>query len=333
MQEEMCGAVRAGDIEAVRRLLAHGCSVHHSVEHKVDADHDPFLLAACWRQEPILELFFKHNASTSRSSSAIGNTALHLISFKPEGCKEPVDESLVGLLLRYGVLLEARNNAGLTPLIASVLKGELSIAKCLLDRGASIQARTKNGWTSLHIAAHRDNPALVELLISRGAPLEAREKDRSRTPLHMTTDSKQSSIHCANLLLEAGADIGAVDANGHQALHLASSFGNINVLGHLIAFGADVNAPNGGHLCALHYAKYRGHPQVVELLLQKGADPLAVTADSKRTPLEVGWHEGREDLAAPSEEDKKRCVMLLEQAERAAKQGQASGVKRWWKTR
>ncbi|PVH76897.1 ankyrin, partial [Cadophora sp. DSE1049] len=64
-----------------------------------------------------------------------------------------------------------------------------------------------------------------------------------RTALHYA--SAQGHAEVIGILLEAGADIDAVDEDGWTALHVAADCGHIDVLMLLVNDGADLNAAVG----------------------------------------------------------------------------------------
>jgi ankyrin repeat protein len=72
-------------------------------------------------------------------------------------------------------------------------------------------------------------------------------------------------------LIEAGADINAVDKNGITALQRASSWGRSDVVKMLIEAGADVNVVGVNGRTALYWASYWGYSEIVKILKEAGA--------------------------------------------------------------
>ena len=87
-------------------------------------------------------------------------------------------------------------------------------------------------------------------------------------PLHWPAAYGYLSI--ANLLLQAGATVDAVNDYGWTALHYAAYNGKIQVVEALLNAGADkaVKAPRGYRKgkTALDYAQRQNHPAIVKLL-------------------------------------------------------------------
>lgn len=75
-----------------------------------------------------------------------------------------------------------------------------------------------------------------------------------------------------NLLLEAGADVNAVNGWGKSALHAAAERDNAEYIKILLERGADINIQHREGYTPLMKAIYRENPETVKLLLDNGAD-------------------------------------------------------------
>lgn len=96
--------------------------------------------------------------------------------------------------------IDVINDAGETPLMIAVLKGQIPLASALLARDADVN---KEGWTPLHYAATAGNTELISLLLEKHAYIDA-ESPNSTTPLMMA--AQYGSPSAVKLLLEEGAD-------------------------------------------------------------------------------------------------------------------------------
>ena len=228
--------------------------------------------------------------------------------------------SVVEPLLAAGADVDARDNAGRTPLHAAVENrcGFRSL-ELLLGGGADPQAQDLGGNTPLHLAARyadvlegfdedfaercfrADCGQHHLMLLAAGANLEARNQVGD-TPLHEAVRRRRPVVAA---FLEAGADPAARNASGATALHEAARRnGDETVVEVLVAAGANLRARDQEGATPLHEAaRYNRNPAVVETLLAAGADvdaldggggtPLSRAADHNAEPavLEVlrGW--------------------------------------------
>lgn len=166
----------------------------------------------------------------------------------------------------------------------------------LLESGVSPNAGDEKGNTLLHtrVRADRLEPnqliyfhvntsvlqigcaevgEIIMLLINAGANVNAVNEDGD-TPLHSTVHFLQTSEY----LIAAGADIHAKNKHGEQPVHKAAALGCLGGGGLecLIKAGADVNSTSAGHAwfagrTPLEYAVEEGGLSVVEYLLAAGA--------------------------------------------------------------
>lgn len=84
---------------------------------------------------------------------------------------------------------------------------------------------------------------------------------------------RRGDVEALAALLDAGADVDALDGHGQTALMRAAHAGRLDVVQVLIARGADLNRSAKYHLTALMLAALGNHESVVGALLEAGADP------------------------------------------------------------
>ncbi|EEE53547.1 hypothetical protein OsJ_36759 [Oryza sativa Japonica Group] len=96
-----------------------------------------------------------------------------------------------------------------------------------------------------------------------------------RNALHLAASYGHLEI-CKFLVEESGLDVNSGSHRGETPILLAACDGDINVLIYLLDHGGDPAIPNAGGFMPLHYAAEYGHVDVVRLLLSKGVhvDPL-----------------------------------------------------------
>lgn len=138
-------------------------------------------------------------------------------------------------LLSAGAPPDARDDAGLTPLMVASSGGRAAIVKVLLDAGAGVNQKSDTGWTALMLAADVGDEAVVRTL------------------------------------LDANADVDASGNAGFTALVLAVLRNRAGVVRMLVDVGADVNAGSGIGGTPLRYAKMKNYREVAQLLEAAGA--------------------------------------------------------------
>ena len=86
------------------------------------------------------------------------------------------------------------------------------------------------------------------------------------TALHLITFNND----IVKLLLEAGADLNALDAIGNTVLHIASENGVNNIIYLYLEKGVKPNLRNNNGNTALHFATMNDNIDVLYFLLEKG---------------------------------------------------------------
>ncbi len=154
---------------------------------------------------------------------------------------------------------------GETVLMKASRDGNVEAVKVLLDHGAEVNAKENfRGQTALMWAAAEGHADIVSMLAAHGAELNIRSYDRDTTLPKMAAGTpaapiarggltallfaaRQGEIESVKALLDAKADINAVDSDGNNALTLAILNTHYDLTQMLIDRGADPNiaAKNG----------------------------------------------------------------------------------------
>lgn len=117
---------------------------------------------------------------------------------------------------------------GTTPLIAAAKGHHVDVARSLLAGGANVDARTLQGLSAMHVAVEAVDdewsPKIVDLLLKAG--VDVRDNGGTETILHHLISRNEFAWNeepvqaIARMLLAAGADPHARDANGDTAAQL-----------------------------------------------------------------------------------------------------------------
>jgi ankyrin repeat protein len=243
-----------GDIESIRRLLDVDPGLVHA--RQVDSEGDVWTtlqIAAGEGQLAICKLLVERGAEVYtnpfntyppviqaawKRHQKVVDYFLHEIPEKASGTNQL--GVTINLAAREGWLnivrkhiaadplsVHQRGWIGDTPLHWPAHNGFVEIVEVLLDAGAIIDADEINcyGGKPLHWASEHA-PETVDLLLRRGADVNSRNLKADSdfygmTPLIMNATQKDDCAEVTELLLQAGADISAVDANGKTALAYA----------------------------------------------------------------------------------------------------------------
>jgi ankyrin repeat protein len=184
LEDDLIAAVKAGDADAVQRILAREPGLAAAREEGISAvrlalyhrrrgvldvllQHsprlDPFDHAALGRTEDL-----RHDAAADPGlgarRAADGFTALHLAAFFGGA-------PATGVLLAAGADPDAvaENPSHVRPLHSAVAARDSDAVRLLLEAGADPDARQAGGFTALHAAAANDDEASAALLLRHGA--------------------------------------------------------------------------------------------------------------------------------------------------------------------
>ena len=192
------------------------------------------------------------------------------------------------LVATYPQDVNARGGHCVTPLHASVNKGQLEVTLVLLEHGADVNARDDEDGTPLHKASQHGHPEVVRSLLYRGANPNV-ENENNETPLYLA--SRKGRLEAVKLLLEHKADPNHQDSWGWSALRTASANGQDDVAQLLLSHGADPNSRDADQNTPLHMASLNGRVAAVQVLLENGSH---VDARDRRggTPLHDAAQDG-----------------------------------------
>ncbi|CAG9824123.1 unnamed protein product, partial [Phaedon cochleariae] len=134
--------------------------------------------------------------------------------------------------------------------------------------------------------------------------------------LHLA--SKDGHIDIVRELLKRGAVVDAATKKGNTSLHIASLAGQEEVVRLLVQYGASLNVQSQNGFTPLYMAAQENHDGVVRYLLSKGANQTLATEDGF-TPLAVAMQQGHDKVVAVLLENDTRGKVRLPALHIAAK--------------
>ncbi|MGV3590645.1 MAG: ankyrin repeat domain-containing protein [Gammaproteobacteria bacterium] len=280
-------AAQANDVAMTRVLL--DASADANARNRVGAP--PLLPAAINGNAELLTLLLDGGADPNESVSATGDTPLMLAA--RTGLTEAIE-----VLIAHGADVNASEMWGhTTPLMWAVAENHADAAQLLIQHGADIEAR------SVYV------PPDTGRGFEGGLPRERRPEEVGPvvlasgefTPLLLA--ARDGHLESTKVLVEAGADVDAIAADGKNALSLAIFNGSYALADYLVDAGSDVNNADAQRFTPLFWAVDRRNMEtapnfpwivtddplpLIEKLLQRGADPNWIVNDTPRARMRGG---------------------------------------------
>ena len=224
------GAVRVGNIEAVKKYIAMG----ENLDSKDAEGQTPLCRAVQYGEKDVIKLLIQEGADVNARMN-FGDTALDYANASGGlWMSYEVQKEVVELLHKHGGKTgEELKTAGKTtervseaatpdrPLWKAARDGNIEAVKQHLADGSDVNAKNMEGGTPLHIATILGHTELAELLIAESADVNAKTEE-GETPLHFAAWLSQKGI--AELLIANGADVNAKHDDGITALDLAIKY-------------------------------------------------------------------------------------------------------------
>ncbi|KAJ5108028.1 Mg2+ transporter protein CorA-like/Zinc transport protein ZntB [Penicillium angulare] len=192
--------------------------------------------AECGQSDVFHYLVGRKADITMRASGQ--NTVLH-IAVKGAGSLDIVESLLQndvlerelvakGLQEKGTSVLELPNASRSTPILIAADGGNSDAFHYLLSKGADIAALSSYGHTILHLAAREGKLDVVETILRKRSDFLDVRNEFEETPLFLAADNGNYDVF--RCLLEANADMTAIDIFENNILHTAAGGGNLDIV-------------------------------------------------------------------------------------------------------
>jgi ankyrin repeat protein len=226
-------AVRQGDIESARLLLAGGADVNDAtpptkslaaagmIATRATLDRTTALLVATGSGHEKMALFLLENGANPKVPDGRGVTPLH------SAIQRGMVKELVPALLARGVDVNAQiggnsgDDAGATPFLLATSAMDVPTMRLLVSHGANPLTPTKEGTTPLMVAAG----------------MHWNHIGKSRTPVE-----ERNALEALKLTVELGGNVNDKNIDEQTALHAASYLAGDAIIQYLVEKGGNLNA-------------------------------------------------------------------------------------------
>jgi ankyrin repeat protein len=226
-------AAAKGQLAVCRLLVDRGAEVYTNPMNT----YPPVMQAAWNKHAEVVKYFLDEIPDRADGTNGLG-VAINLAA--RQGWIEIVRKHIE----RDPLAVHQRGWIGDAPLHWPSHNNYTEIVSLLLNAGANIEADEINcyGGKPLHWASEHA-PAAVRVLLDRGGDVNSRNRKTDSdfygmTPLIMNATQKDDCSEVTELLISAGADVTAVDANGKTALGHARERGLAKIQEVLQRYGA-----------------------------------------------------------------------------------------------
>ena len=307
----LLNAIGNGFVDAVKKMVEMGADIHLRANRGYTA-----LDLAAWYNQPEMITFFlakgapidgeKGSKSLNPLMLAVQNKSVAAVRVLVQHGADTTLKTNDGLSIQtlaiqsgnveiqqlLGRVKSASNheeiNRALLLAVQDIFQSDIGKAKELLEAGANPNCRGEGGKTPLHYAVNSGQPQLTSLLLKHGARPNERDDNRN-TPLMFVDQyqnpTEENKLANAKLLVEAGADVNAVNENGDVAINFLLNLPK--VVDYLVRHGVTLNKANETGRTPLTYAAESGNLEVVKILLRNGANPNFKQEHFGWSPLET----------------------------------------------
>ncbi len=217
--------------------------------------------------------------------STEGKSALHNLAWRH------ADKEVFDYFLNSGIDVNIKDQNGQTALMNAASRNKLEIVEFLIKRGADVQLKDIERNTAIMNAIKTNSAEVAQLLLEKGSDPNVRDKHGNGLIHHLVHSSSSGNVEEAmkklDLLLRTNTSLSDTNAEGQNALHIAATKDNVELITKLIPLIEDPNLKDKNGLSALHHAAMKAsNPEILRILVERGAD-IHLKTDFEESPYEL----------------------------------------------
>jgi hypothetical protein len=201
-------------------------------------------------------------------------------------------EEAATALVKAGANVHGPMQNGFSPLYFAALQGYKLLAAQMLEKGAEVHSPGPAG-TPLHEAAENGDLILAKLLVEHGAQIDRINAD-GESPAFLALDNGQPGL--LQWLLDNEADPNLQNELGNTLLILAADHDDTLAIQLLCAAGANAGIQNLAGETAMHQAAAKGNLAAAKVLVRDCNAPLNQQDARGLSPAGLAFREGQTEL-------------------------------------
>lgn len=183
------------------------------------------------------------------------------------------DVVAIRTLLAAGAKIDARDEAGRTPLLAATHANKVRAAEALIAAGADVNAKDAIDDSPYLYAGAQGRLEILKMTLAHGADLESINRYGGTA---LIPAAERGHVEAVRTLINAGVDVDHINRLGWTALLEAIILGDggpayQQIVDLLVRAGADVNLADGDGVTPLQHARRRGFIAIEQALAAAGA--------------------------------------------------------------
>ena len=194
-----------------------------------------------------------------------------------------------------GAHIESKNNLGWNCLHIAAQNGHLKLCKKLIDKHKlDLHLADEDGWTALHHSARNGSYELVMFFVDMGIDFKSKNH-LGENCLHIAASYGHVNL-CKRLINKHNFDVELTDNDGWRPLHHSARSGCYWLFKYFADMGTNIGCENGAGLNCLHIAAKNEHLNFCKKLIEKHKFDLDLPDFDRWTALHHSARNGSYEL-------------------------------------